>query len=169
MVVFVKTFDHYHLVFNFSNFFSCSVKLKENLKLKFKSKLNHSLTNHGYLHSAVRKALYNFKMKRAQEARQDQFFFQNVQINEIFESFEMLKNIKTKQTLVVLGLLVLISTGYTFFGGTFYLKTQNYQFKLQFCTQTNSNVQFHGDVHFFCFRLEMRFWANLVQKSKFSV
>ena len=28
MVVFVKTFDHYHPKFNFDNFFSCSVNCK---------------------------------------------------------------------------------------------------------------------------------------------
>ena len=42
---------------------------------------------------AVWKALYDFKIKRAQEARHNQFFFQNVQNNEIFEIFKMFKNI----------------------------------------------------------------------------
>ena len=37
-------------------------------------------------------ALFNFKTKRAQEARHNQFFFQNVQNNEIFEIFRMFKN-----------------------------------------------------------------------------
>ena len=37
MVAFVKTFDHYHHKFNFGNFFSCSVKLQKNLKLKFRN------------------------------------------------------------------------------------------------------------------------------------
>ena len=45
-----------------------------------------------YLHSAVWKALYNFKIKRAQETKHNQFFFQNVQNNEIFEIFKMFKN-----------------------------------------------------------------------------
>ena len=36
--------------------------------------------------TVVWKALYNFKIKRAQ------FFFQNVQNNEIFEIFKMFKN-----------------------------------------------------------------------------
>ena len=74
------------------NFFNCPVKLKSNLKLKFTSKFNHGFTNHGYLHSAVWKALYNFKIKRAQAARHNQFFFQNVQNIEIFEIFRMFKN-----------------------------------------------------------------------------
>ena len=39
----------------------------------------------------VSKALYNFKIKRAQEARYNQFFFQNVQNNEVFEIFKMFK------------------------------------------------------------------------------
>ena len=62
------------------------------MKLKFRSKFNHDFTNHGYLHSAVWKALYNFKIKRAQQARHNQFFIQNVQNNEIFEIFKMFKN-----------------------------------------------------------------------------
>ena len=69
------------------NFFSCPVKLKRNLKLKFRSKVDHNFTNH-----AVWKPLYNFKIKRAQEARHNQLFFQNVQNNEIFEIFKMFKN-----------------------------------------------------------------------------
>ena len=54
------------------------------MKLKFRSKFNH-----GYLHSAVWKALYNFKIKRAQEARHNQYFFLNIQNNELFEIFKM--------------------------------------------------------------------------------
>ena len=34
-----------------------------------------------------------YTIKRAQEARQNQFFFQNVQNNEIFEIFRIFKNI----------------------------------------------------------------------------
>ena len=46
-------------------------------------------------------------------------------------------------------------------------KTQNYQFKLKFCTKTNSNIQnSYSDVHFFSFWLEIPFWPNLVQKLK---
>ena len=45
---------------------------------------------YGYLHSAVWKDLQDFKVKRAQEARDNQFLFQNVQNNEIFETFKML-------------------------------------------------------------------------------
>ena len=62
------------------------------MKLKFRSKFNHDSTNHGYLHSAVWKALYNFKIKRAQEERYNQFFFKNIPNNEIFEIFKMCKN-----------------------------------------------------------------------------
>ena len=98
MVVLVKTFDNYHQWFQLFqlstsfNFFNCPVKLYRNLKLKFTSKFNHDFTNHGYLHSAISKALYNFKIKRAQEARNKQLFFQNVQNNEIFQIFKMFKN-----------------------------------------------------------------------------
>ena len=42
--------------------------------------------------TVVWKALYNFKIKRAQEARHNQFFFQNFQSNEIFEIFNMFRN-----------------------------------------------------------------------------
>ena len=60
--------------------------------VKFRLKFNHGFTNHGYLHSAVWKALHNVKIKRAQEVRHNQFFFQNVQNNEIFQIFKMFKN-----------------------------------------------------------------------------
>ena len=40
----------------------------------------------------VWKALYKFKIKRAQEARHNQFFFQYFQNNEIFETLKMFKN-----------------------------------------------------------------------------
>ena len=58
-----------------------------NLKLKF----SHEFTNNPYLHSAVSKALNNFKIRRAQEARNNQFFFQFFQNNELFEIFKMFK------------------------------------------------------------------------------
>ena len=74
------------------NFFNCPVKLQRNLKLKFRSEFNHGFTNHGYLRIAVWKVLYNFKIKKIQRARENQFFFRNVQNNEIFEIFKMFKN-----------------------------------------------------------------------------
>ena len=40
----------------------------------------------------VWKALYNFKIKRAQEARHNLFFFENFQNNEVFETFKMFKS-----------------------------------------------------------------------------
>ena len=61
------------------------------MKLKFRLKFNHGFTNHDYLHSAAWKDLYNFKINRAQDARRNQFFFQNVRNNEIFETFKMFK------------------------------------------------------------------------------
>ena len=60
------------------NFFNCPVK----------SKFNHDSTDHGYLRSDAWKALKNFKIKRAQEARETQFVFQN---NEILRSSKCLK------------------------------------------------------------------------------
>ena len=67
------------------NFFNCPVKLQNNLKLKFSLKFYHDLTNHGYLHNFVWKTLHHFKIKRAQLVIHNQFSFQNVQNNEIFE------------------------------------------------------------------------------------
>ena len=135
------------------NFFSCPVKLKRNLKLKFRSKVDHNFTNH-----AVWKPLYNFKIKRAQEARHNQLFFQNVQNNEIFEIFKMFKNnswinvyyTKSKRLISLSWnfvprliqvyrtpwgcLLFLFSTGNTFLG-KFGPKNQNCQFELKFRTR----------------------------------
>ena len=42
--------------------------------------------------TVVWKALFNSKIKRAQETIHDQFFFQIVQNNEIFEVFKIFKN-----------------------------------------------------------------------------
>ena len=87
MVVFAKTFDYYHHKFNFGNFFICPVKLQNNLKLKFRSKFNHAFTIiMVYFHSAEWKASYNFKVKWAQDARDNQFLFQNVKIMRFLRS-----------------------------------------------------------------------------------
>ena len=48
--ILVKIFDHYHHKFQL---FQLSCKIVKDLKLKFRSKFNHDLTNYGYLHSAV--------------------------------------------------------------------------------------------------------------------
>ena len=37
------------------NFFNCPGKLQMNLKLKFRLKSNHDFTNHGHLHSSLKK------------------------------------------------------------------------------------------------------------------
>ena len=42
--------------------------------------------------TVVWKTLYNFKIKKAQKERHNQFFFQNVQNYDIFEIFKMYKN-----------------------------------------------------------------------------
>ena len=44
------------------------------------------------IYAAVWKTLYEFKTKRAQEARYKQFLLQNFQNNEIFEIFKTFKN-----------------------------------------------------------------------------
>ena len=61
MVGFAKTFGHYHHKFNFGYFFRSSVNLLKNLNVKFRPKLDLGLTNHGYSHCAILKALYSFK------------------------------------------------------------------------------------------------------------
>ena len=71
MVRFVKAFEHYHQKFNFGYFLSSPLK---DLNLKFRPKFVH-----GYLHCAIPKALYNFKVKSANEARDNLFLFQNIQ------------------------------------------------------------------------------------------
>ena len=62
------------------------------MKLKFISIFNHGFTNHDYLGSAIWKALYNFQVKRANKARDNHVFSQNIQNNEIFKLFKMFKN-----------------------------------------------------------------------------
>ena len=81
MIGFVKAFDHYHHKFNFCYFSSSPVKLL------FRPKCNNGFTNHCCLHCAILKAFYNFKVQRAHEASDNQFFFPN----EIFEIFKMFK------------------------------------------------------------------------------
>ena len=83
MVDFVKTFAHYHNKFNFGHFFS---------SLKFISKFNPGFTSHGYLNCVFIKTLYNFKVKRADAAKGNQFLIQNVQ-NKIFVILKIFKNI----------------------------------------------------------------------------
>ena len=93
------------------------------MKLKFRLKFNHAFTNHGYLHSAVWKALYNFKIKGAQKARYiiTNFSFKMFKIMRFLRSSKCSKTTveltltTKKQMLVVLDLTVLFSTGNNFF------------------------------------------------------
>ena len=124
------------------NLFNCPV----NFKRIWNWNLDHGFSNHGYLHSAVWKTLCNFKIKRAQEARHNQFFFQNVQNNETFEIFKIFKNswinfyytkskrLKTLDCLFCFQLEIpfLVKVG---------PKTQSYQFDFKFYTYTNSNMR----------------------------
>ena len=123
--------------------------------------------------TAVWKALYNFKIKRAHEARHNQLFFQNFLNNEIFDIFKNFKNnswIKVYYTkskrLQSLDCLFCFQLKMPFLG-KFGPKTQNYQFKLKFCTQTNSNMQISIVMFTFSvFDLKYLFWENLVQKNQ---
>ena len=54
------------------------------MKLTFRSKFNQVFANHSCLRSAFWKALFNFKIKRAQEARYNQLVFQNVFLKKRF-------------------------------------------------------------------------------------
>ena len=65
MVVFVKTFDQYHYKFQL---FQLSCKIV----IEFETT--------------------QFKIKRTQEARHNQFFFQKLPSNEILEIFKVFKN-----------------------------------------------------------------------------
>ena len=121
---------------------------------------------------AICTALYNFKIKRAHEARHNQLFFQFFQ-NEIFDIFKNFKNnswIKVYYTkskrLQSLDCLFCFQLEMPFLG-KFGPKTQNYQFKLKFCTQTNSNMQISIVMFTFSvFDLKYLFWENLVQKNQ---
>ena len=62
------------------------------MKLKFRSKFNHGFISHGYLSSAIWKALYSFKIKRAQEARHNKFFSQ---------MFKVMKSLRSSKCLTV--------------------------------------------------------------------
>ena len=83
--------NHYRHKFSFGHFFSSPVNLLKDLNLICRPKRNHDFTNHGYLHCAILKASYNFKIKKAHEARDNQFLFQNVQ-NEILRSLKCSKS-----------------------------------------------------------------------------
>ena len=63
--------------------------------------------------------------------------------------------------------LFLFLIGNTFFLGKFGPKSQSYQFKPKFGTNTNSNMQNSIVVlNFFVYGQKCSFWANLVQKVK---
>ena len=90
------------------------------MELKFRSKSNHEFTNHSYLHSAVWKDLYIFKISRAQDITK--FSFKMFKIINIWDFQDVQKQqlnwrwLNKKQKLVVLRLTVLFSTENTFFG-----------------------------------------------------
>ena len=69
VAVLVKAFDHYHNKFSL---FQLSCKIVKEFRPKFNK---FDFTNHGFLHSAVWKALHNVEIKRAEKARHNQFFF----------------------------------------------------------------------------------------------
>ena len=73
------------------NFFNCSGKLWRNLKLKFRSKFNHDLTNHGCLHHALWKPLYNFKKKEPMRQVINNFSFRVFKIMRSLTSSKCLK------------------------------------------------------------------------------
>ena len=138
MVEFVETFDHYHQKFNFRNFFSCPVKLLKNLKLG--SKFNHSLKHHGYLHSTIWKALYNFKIKKPRKQVVTNFSFKMFKICRFLRSSKCSKIIAEKRFTVVFGLFVLFSTGNIPFE-YIWSKGSKLSGKAKLGTWTNSSMQ----------------------------
>ena len=122
--------------FNFSN---CPVNYKRIWNWNLDQNLIMTLIILAFC-TVVWKALYNFKVKRALEARHNQFFFQNFQNNEISETFKMFKNnswinvyyTKSKH-LQSLDCLFCFQLEIPFLS-KFDPKTRNYQFKLKFCT-----------------------------------
>ena len=82
--------DHYHQKFQLFQL-SCKIVLEFETEISDRN-LIMTLLIMGIC-TVVWKALYEFKIKRAQEARHNQIFFQNVQNNEIFEIIlKMFKN-----------------------------------------------------------------------------
>ena len=146
------------------------------MKLNFRSKFNHDFTDHGYLRSDAWKALNNFKIKRAQEARETQFVFQN---NEILRSSKCLKTwtkwnliqrvirIKFNCGVYYICFRLKIATLFVKFGP----KNRNCQFMLEIGTWTNLNMNNSIVMFMFlCFRPEVNFFSgNLFQKSKLFV
>ena len=103
------------------------------MKLKLRSKFHQDFTNHGYLHSTAWKALYNFKVTRAQEARDSSF--------KILKIVRFLRSLKCSETTVELMLTTQKANAYSpwtacsvFDFWVNLAKTENCQFKLKFCS-----------------------------------
>ena len=79
----IKTFDKYRKKFIIGHFFSSPVKMN----LKFRLKFNRGFINGGCFDCAIIIFLYNFNVTRVHEARDSQFFFQNVQ-NEFLQNVQ---------------------------------------------------------------------------------
>ena len=122
--------------------------------------------------TVVWKPLHNFKMKRAQEARHNQFFFQNVQNNEIFEIFRLFKHNSCINVYYKKGNACIHWTACSIFNWK-YIFLVNLVQKLKIISLSWNFVPWliqygesHRDVHFFCFRLEIAFWVDVVQQIK---
>ena len=144
--------------------------------MKFRSQFNHNFTDHGYLHSAVWKALYNFEKKRTQEAKHNQIFFQYVQYDEIFEIFKMFKNmLKVKfdtktnsnmqNSMMVAFICFKLKIATRFV--KFWPENRSCQFKLKLGTETNLDMKNSIVMFIFlCFYTEVYFPWNFVPKIK---
>ena len=117
---------------------------------------------------------HNFKIKRAQEARHNQFFFQNVQNNETFEILKMFKNNRIELRFTTQkGSSCSPWTACSVFDWKYLFFWVNLVQKLKI---TSSSWNFVPRLHQLCripwwcslllFRLEIKFWANLFQKIK---
>ena len=63
---------------SFWSLFQLSIKNVKNLYQKFRSKFNDCFASHGYLHRAIIKVLYKFRVKKPHEIKDNQMFFQNL-------------------------------------------------------------------------------------------
>ena len=124
-MVFAKDFDYYYHNFIFGNFSSCPVKLQKNWNWNFQG--------------SVWKPLYNVKLNRAQEARDNQS--QNNEIFEMFKNNRWINNYYTKSKYLCSLNCLFCFWLKTPFLGKFGPKTSNCQFELNFGTYTNLNMQ----------------------------
>ena len=110
------------------------------------------------------------KVNQAQEARENQFFFQNVQNNEIFEIFKMSKNNRwineITQKANACSLFDLLFCSVVPFSGKFGPKTQIVSLSWNLVLRLIQICEIPWWCSLFVFLIRKPFWVNLVQKIK---